>query len=420
MTCAVGRRWRHRTCAAASSRTKSHHVHRRGIMASSTAAAGTMKSINACEFIAMSRRGIFVGSLNIGSKFRCRLLIIDCRKDSHVNSRCINHHYLPLRQGHQPRPQIIACGRRRIAAPAFYSLRILPEPHFINWQQDPQANYLARLVFPEKASQFRIEVDLVAEMSVLNPFDFFLEPYAEKVPFSYAPELQNELEPYRKKLPLTPLLQKFLDQVPLERIRTEDFLVSLNQQLSQLISYTIRMEPGVQTPEQTLTLGSGSCRDSSWLLVQILRYLGLAARFVSGYLIQLTADQKSLDGPSGPQTDFTDLHAWCEVYLPGAGWIGLDPTSGLFAGEGFIRCRARQSVVSGAGERYGGTQRSGIRPRDERAHIQESPRVTKPYGEQQWEQIEGSAAVMTISMRSMADHGRRTDLVALDDPEGDQ
>ncbi|WP_034295406.1 DUF2126 domain-containing protein [Herbaspirillum sp. RV1423] len=270
-----------------------------------------------------------------------------------------------------------------------YSLRILPEPHFINWQQDPQANYMARLVFPEKTEEFRIEVDLVAEMSVINPFDFFLEPYAEQIPFEYAKELQNELSPYRKTLPLTPLFQKFLDGISREKMGSANFLVALNQKLADAIDYTIRMEPGVQTPEETLKLGSGSCRDSSWLLVQLLRHLGLAARFVSGYLIQLTADQKSLDGPSGPEADFTDLHAWCEVYLPGAGWVGLDPTSGLFAGEGHIPLSCTPEPSSAAPV-------SGLVDPCEVefehlmsvARIWEAPRVTKPYTEAQWSEIE--------------------------------
>jgi len=214
-----------------------------------------------------------------------------------------------------------------------YSLRVLPEPHFINWQQDPQGNYLARLVFPDEVTAFSVEVDLVAEMSVINPFDFFLEPEAENFPFEYAGALRHELAPFLLKDEATPLLKAYLATISREKLRNVDFLVKLNADLQKHIGYVIRMEPGVQTPEETLTLGSGSCRDSGWLLVQTLRHMGLAARFVSGYLIQLKSDVKALDGPSGTEVDFTDLHAWCEVFLPGAGWIGLDATSGLLAGK---------------------------------------------------------------------------------------
>lgn len=217
-----------------------------------------------------------------------------------------------------------------------YSLRVDPAKHFVNWQQDPQSNYLARLVFPEKTQQLRIEVDLVAEMAVFNPFDFFLEPHAEKFPFEYAASEQKGLAPYLVKVPATEGFADYLASIPRQPTRVIDLLVEINGRLARDVRYLIRMEPGVQAPEETLARGSGSCRDSGWLLVQLLRHLGLAARFVSGYLIQLTSDLKSLDGPSGPIADFTDLHAWCEVYLPGAGWIGLDPTSGLLAGEGHI------------------------------------------------------------------------------------
>ncbi|MBU6261083.1 MAG: transglutaminase family protein, partial [Burkholderiales bacterium] len=269
-----------------------------------------------------------------------------------------------------------------------YSLRIEPTDHFINWQQDPFANYVARLVFPEPTREFKVTVDLVAEMSVLNPFDFFLEPEAEEFPFAYAPELAHDLVPYLVKAPLTPRFKAFVDSIPLDKKRTIDFLVGINQRLQQEIQYLIRMEPGVQTPEVTLSNGSGSCRDTGWLMVQTLRHLGLAARFVSGYLIQLKPDVKSLDGPSGAEHDFTDLHAWCEVYLPGAGWIGFDPTSGLLAGEGHIpvACTPEPSTaapVSGAVDEC----EVEFSHHMEVSRIYESPRVTLPYTDEQWQAV---------------------------------
>ncbi|BAN50894.1 DUF2126 domain-containing protein [Metapseudomonas resinovorans] len=269
-----------------------------------------------------------------------------------------------------------------------YSLKVTPGKHFINWQQDPQGNYLARLVFPGKTREMKVEVDLVAEMAVFNPFDFFLEPYAEQIPFSYTADDQRELAPYLSRLPATPLFADYLAGIDLTPMRSVDFLVALNQRLSRDIRYLIRLEPGVQSPEQSLEKGSGSCRDSAWLLVRLLRHLGLAARFVSGYLIQLTADQKSLDGPSGTEVDFTDLHAWCEVYLPGAGWVGLDPTSGLFAGEGHIPL-ACSPEPSSAAPISGGVDESECEfSHDMRVErVWEAPRVTKPYSDEQWQAI---------------------------------
>src|SRR5258706_3293832 len=202
-----------------------------------------------------------------------------------------------------------------------YSLKVLPAKHFVNWQQDPQSNWLARFVFPGKTRELSIAVGLVAEMAVINPFDYFLDPYAERFPFQYEERQLPELVPYLAKLPATPLFKAYLDEIPREPRKTNDFLVDLNQQLSRDIRYVIRLEPGLQTPEETLTLGSGSCRDSGWLLVQLLRHLGIAARFVSGYLIQLKPDVKSLDGPSGAAADFTHLHARCRALPPGAGWV---------------------------------------------------------------------------------------------------
>jgi uncharacterized protein (DUF2126 family) len=269
-----------------------------------------------------------------------------------------------------------------------YSLRVEPATHFINWQQDPFANYQARLVFPEKATEFKVTVDLVVEMAVYNPFDFFLEPGAENFPFEYEPLVAQELAPYLAVEPITPLVKAYLEKIDRKKQRTIDFLVGINQQLQSDIKYLIRMEPGVQTPEQTLKNASGSCRDSGWLLVQLLRRCGLAARFVSGYLIQLTPDVKALDGPSGTSVDFTDLHAWCEVYLPGAGWIGLDPTSGLLAGEGHIPL-ACTPQPSGAAPIEGLVDDAEVQfsHRMQVTRIHESPRVTKPYTDEQWAKV---------------------------------
>jgi len=269
-----------------------------------------------------------------------------------------------------------------------YSLKIEPRDHFINWQQDPQSNYLARLVFSNPTRIFSVEVDLIAEMSVINPFDFFLEPSADKFPFSYEPELRKELMPFLEALPAGPKLRAFLVGIDTAPRRTVDFLVALNQKLQHAVRYVIRLEPGVQSCEETLTLGSGSCRDSAWLLAEILRNLGLAARFVSGYLIQLKPDVKPLDGPEGPTADFTDLHAWTEVYLPGAGWIGLDPTSGLFAGEGHIPL-ATSPEPSSAAPITGSVGPCEVEFSHEMkvTRVHEDPRVTLPYTEDQWARI---------------------------------
>ena len=269
-----------------------------------------------------------------------------------------------------------------------YSLKVEPADHFINWQQDPFANYQARLVFPEMTTEFSVTVDLVAEMAVYNPFDFFLEPEALEFPFSYNAEQLAELQPYLAVEPPTPLLAAYLKDIDLTPQVTIDFLVALNQRVQGDVSYLIRMEPGVQTPEETLSTGSGSCRDSGWLLVQLLRHLGLAARFASGYLIQLKSDELALDGPSGTEVDFTDLHAWCEVYLPGAGWIGLAPTSGLMAGEGHIPL-ACTPTPSSAAPISGAVDESEVTFEHEMSvtRIFESPRVTKPYTDVQWGQV---------------------------------
>jgi len=303
-----------------------------------------------------------------------------------------------------------------------YSLRVTPANHFVNWQQDPQSNWLARIVFPERARELKLEVDLIAEMSVINPFDFFLEPYAEKFPFKYEDRQLHELTPYLVKLPATPLFKAYLAEVPREPRQTNQFLVELNQRLQKDVRYVIRLEPGIQTPEETLALGSGSCRDSGWLLVQLLRHLGLAARFVSGYLIQLKPDVKPLEGPAGTDADFTDLHAWCEVYLPGAGWVGLDPTSGLLAGEGHIPLACTPEPASAA-PLTGLTEpcQTEFLHAMKVERVWEAPRVTKPYSDADWLAMEALGDRVDAELKDRdvrLTQGGEPTFVSIDDMDG--
>jgi uncharacterized protein (DUF2126 family)/transglutaminase-like putative cysteine protease len=306
-----------------------------------------------------------------------------------------------------------------------YSLKVEPKDHFLNWQQDPQGNHLARLVFAEKATRFEVTVDLVADMAVVNPFDFFLEPEAERWPFDYDPSLAEEIAPFRKREPAGPLLKEWLAKVDRAgRPRTVDFIVGLNARLQKEIGYVIRMEPGVQNCEETLRLAKGSCRDTGWLLVTILRHLGFAARFASGYLIQLVADEKPLEGPEGPTHDFTDLHAWCEVYLPGAGWIGLDPTSGLFTGEGHIPL-ACTPEPSSAAPIEGDVEKSEVAFSYEMSvrRILETPRTTKPYSETEWQKLVALGDAIDVDIKASdlrLTMGGEPTFVSVDDMDGEE
>ncbi|MEN1681190.1 MAG: transglutaminase family protein, partial [Planctomycetota bacterium] len=305
-----------------------------------------------------------------------------------------------------------------------YSLRVGEGEHFLNWQLDPFGNYAARCVFNEQAAALTVEVDLVASLSVINPFDFFLEPDAEAFPFEYQPEVRRDLTPYFVTDPAGPRMHGLLASIDRTPRKTIDFLVDLNQRLQKEINYLIRMEPGVQTCEETLERASGSCRDSAWLLCQTLRHVGFAARFVSGYSIQLKADQKALDGPSGVAQDVCDLHAWTEVYLPGAGWVGLDPTSGLFCGEGHIPLACTPQPTS-AGPITGAHEPCDVEfdfsMKIERVH--EDPRVTLPYTDEQWDRITATGATIDEHLRA-ADvrltMGGEPTFVSIDDMDGDE
>jgi uncharacterized protein (DUF2126 family)/transglutaminase-like putative cysteine protease len=266
-----------------------------------------------------------------------------------------------------------------------YSLRVTPAQHFVNWQQDPHGNWIARFVFPEKTTEFSVTVDFRADLEVINPFDFFVEPYAETWPFAFPDELREDLSAFVTPEEVGSHLADLLKSISHAPQNTVDFLVGLNRRLHAMIRYIVRLEPGVQTPEETLTAAAGSCRDSAWLLVQILRHIGLPARFVSGYLIQLKPDVKPLDGPAGPAQDFTDLHAWAEVYLPGAGWIGLDPTSGLLCGEGHIPVAATPHYRSAA-PITGLVEPSTVTFFFDISitRLAEKPRVTAPFSDEAW------------------------------------
>jgi uncharacterized protein (DUF2126 family)/transglutaminase-like putative cysteine protease len=265
-----------------------------------------------------------------------------------------------------------------------YSLKVTPAAHHVNWQHDPHGNWVARYTFPERTTEFSVTVDLHADLAAVNPFDFFVEPYAVSYPFTLPGDLAHELAAYLETEPKGARLAAFLADVPRAPTATVQFLVDLNAQVRRAVDYTVRLETGTRTPDETLELGCGSCRDSAWLLVQTLRHLGLPARFVSGYLIQLKPDVAPLDGIA-PDHDVADLHAWAEVYVPGAGWIGLDATSGMLTAEGHIPLAATPHFRSAA-PITGTTEPAETTFAFEMtvARVAETPRVTRPFSDDAW------------------------------------
>lgn len=271
-----------------------------------------------------------------------------------------------------------------------YSLEIA-EPCDLKWQQDPNGNRLARLTFRagQLVDSLTVAVQLVLDVKPVNPFDFFIDDRCRTAPFTYPAELARELAPFTATADPSPgpLLREFLADLPVGG-NTLDVVVDLNVRVNRRVAYVIREESGVYTPEECLAAGRGSCRDSAELLVAVLRARGFAARFVSGYLIQLADDGMIPDQPRGIGRDVVDLHAWAEVYLPGAGWIGLDATSGLLCGEGHVPlCAAANPAAAAAIDGTSSESAASLSYDMTVQRLGHEARPTTPYTEDTWAEL---------------------------------
>jgi uncharacterized protein (DUF2126 family) len=285
-----------------------------------------------------------------------------------------------------------------------YGLRVT-SPGEVRWQQDPAGNFVARAGWGEaRVPELEVAVELAVDIRPVNPFDFTLDGEADDTPFDYGPLVQ-ELAPYLdasdKAFAIGKLGESFLDSLP-RAGRTVPLVVEINRLVSKHIRYVIREEPGVWTPEETLANGRGSCRDSAVLLIAALRSRGLAARFASGYLVQLTDEGMLPDQPRGVTRDVVDLHAWAEVFLPGAGWIGLDATSGLLCGEGHIplACTAVPSLaapIEGSSEVRADTVEFEVRI----GRLGHEVRPTAPFTEESWTALRAAGAATDAKLAEL-------------------
>lgn len=228
----------------------------------------------------------------------------------------LSTHWLRLR----PAPHTAG----RISA---YSLRVHAETHYLNWLRDPFENHLARLDFPDPTDAVTLEIDLIAELEPVNPFEFLVEPFAASHPFDYPEQLRKELAPYLRRGTSGSKLNQFLKKLKLKSGYITEQIGAINEYVSNALAVTGPGNPGAIDLETVLHQGHGSAWELAWLLTLTLRNVGLAARVTQGYRIFLDAKAK---------TDTVSNHAWSEVFLPGAGWVGLDPCGGLFINEGYI------------------------------------------------------------------------------------
>ncbi len=315
-----------------------------------------------------------------------RLLVQHRTRYAFPSPAALGPHVLRLRPANHARARIET-----------YGLHVTPAGE-LKWQQDPYGNHVARVTW--KAGTTVPELDVLVEFSCdvrpVNPFDFFVDDRCKDAPFDYPAEMGPDLRPFLDTAEASvaggPLLAKFLEKLPRDG-DTVQLVVALNVEVSRAVRYVIREEAGIWTPEETLERGRGSCRDSAVLLIAALRSRGLAARFVSGYLVQLTDEGMIPDAPKGVGRDVVDLHAWAEVFIPGAGWVGLDATSGLLCGEGHIplACTAVPPLAAPV-EGTSDVAATGVSFSMTVGRLGHESRPTRPYEDDVWEGLLAAGA----------------------------